>query len=71
MPTYRAAQICASLGYTKLGPYGGNCGDVCSYCEAGTSCGRHGAAEFHNDGLISVGPDGPVLGFTVHWLCFR
>ncbi len=72
MTTYHAVSICSSLGYTRLVDYGGNCGDVCGYCEvSGTSCLSHGREEFHHDGLISSGPDGPVIGFTVHWRCQR
>jgi hypothetical protein len=72
MPTYHAVSICASLGYTRLGDYGGNCGSICGFCEPfPTSCMQLGRQEFHEDGVVSTGPDGPVLGFTVHWLCLR
>src|SRR5439155_14793023 len=71
MTTYHAVAICSSLGYTRLSEYGGDCGNVCGYCEQPTSCMSPGNAEFHQDGVVSNGADGPVLGFTVHWLCLR
>jgi hypothetical protein len=72
MTTYHATTVCAKLGYTKLGDFGGDCGNVCGYCQPEpTSCMRLGNAEFHQGGVVSMAPDGPVLGFTVHWLCLR
>jgi hypothetical protein len=44
---------------------------VCGYCQGQTSCKNPGREEFHQDGVISTGADGPVIGFTVHWLCER
>ena len=67
MTTYHAVPICASLGYTRLGDYGGDCGNVCGYCQPLTFCSVNGSSEFHQDGVIANGSDGPVLGFTMRF----
>ena len=70
--TFQPVAICASLGYSRVGNYGGNCGNTCGGCgDFGTSCSSLGRQGFDQLGLLSNGPDGPVIGQTVHWLCLR
>ena len=68
--SYHAEYICKQLGYNKLGSYGGTCGDVCGYCQSGTTCTSHGPETFDNGGT-SCGSDtyGQILCYTVMWQC--
>jgi hypothetical protein len=67
---YHAEYICKQLGYNKLAKWGGNCGNVCGYCQSNTSCNATGNMTFDNGGT-SCGTDqyGQILCFTVHWQC--
>ncbi len=67
--TYYAGLICKSMGYSKVGSYGGTCGDVCSYCVANTSCMAPGMNKWDGGGLQKMDQSGPVLSFTVEWQC--
>lgn len=64
--TYASETICQGLGYDGLGQNGGNCGDVCGYCQAEqTSCENAGNKVF--DGSNSCVT--PELCMTVTWTC--
>ncbi|HEY6099258.1 MAG TPA: MXAN_6577-like cysteine-rich protein [Anaeromyxobacter sp.] len=67
---YHPDWICKSLGYRTFGAFGGNCGNVCGFCVAGTTCSVHGPATFQGSGTCGA-PDawGTVLCNTVMWLC--
>ncbi len=67
--TYHAGLICHNLGYSKVGQYGGTCGNVCGYCEGATNCNMHGQQHFDNGGLQGMDMYGPILSFTVMWTC--
>jgi hypothetical protein len=69
---YRATQICQSLGYSRLGRFGGNCNSVCGYCAGSTSCTSRGP-ETYDGGGTSCGTDstGQILCNTVMWECLR
>jgi len=66
--TYTPLAICQSLGYSQVGPYGGNCNNVCGYCQGGTSCMNNGSMTFDMGGK-SCGVD--KLCITVHWICLK
>jgi len=61
--------ICAELGYSSVGQFGGTCGDVCGYCEAGTSCMSTGNQNYDGGGNCGMDAGGLVLCITVHWQC--
>jgi len=64
--TYDHHGICQYLGYAGgASQWGGNCGDVCGYCQSGTSCTNLGDKTFGGGGLSCS----PNLCFTVHWEC--
>ncbi len=71
--TYHSCQICNLLGYSKVGMFGGTCGNVCGYCQQGVSCMMLGNMKF--DGGGNQGQDnpacGPILSNTVMWQCLR
>jgi hypothetical protein len=69
--TYHAGQICNGLGYSKVGMYGGTCGNVCGYCQQGVSCMNLGMMKFDGGGHQGDDMYGPILSFTVHWQCLR
>ena len=66
--SYHATKICQSLGYSRLGAYGGTCGNTCGYCEGKTSCSAPGKKTFDGGGLGSDA-NGLTLGNTVTWQC--
>lgn len=64
--TYQTDQICTSLGYNIVSQYGGNCGDVCGYCEGAiTSCSANGTRTFEGSNSCAF----PQMCFTVTWEC--
>jgi len=69
---YHALQICQTLGYSKLGSYGGTCGTVCGFCKdwANASC-MNPQPNPHFDGGGNQGMDGfgIILANTVQWQC--
>ena len=67
--SYHATYICQQLGYNKLGSYGGTCGDVCSYCQSGTTCTNHGPENFTGGGNCGSDQYGQILCQTVMWQC--
>jgi hypothetical protein len=68
---YHARQICQDLGYQQVGQIGGTCGNVCGYCEGGTttSCMQPGKKNFDNAGNSGSDEFGPILSLTVQWTC--
>ena len=48
-----------------LADWGGTCGNVCGYCQGGTSCNSLGNMNFDGGGDSNF----PQLAVTVHWLC--
>jgi hypothetical protein len=69
--TYHAQEICNQFGYSTLAQYGGNCGDVCGYCQANTSCSAHGTEKFDNGGNCGTDQNGIKLCITVMWQCTK
>ena len=67
--SYHATAICKGLGYSKLGAYGGTCGNVCGYCQATTSCSATGKKTFDGGGNNGSDALGQILGTTVMWQC--
>lgn len=66
--SYNAPAICQALGYDAVGQWGGTCGKVCGYCEAGTtSCESPGLRTFDSSGATADTLD--ELGTTVQWTC--
>lgn len=63
--TYDHHGICQFLGYGQASQWGGSCGDVCGYCESGTSCNAPGNRTFDGGGTSCA----PNLCSTVHWEC--
>ena len=61
---YNAPAICQALGFDAVGQQGGTCGNVCGYCESGTSCESPGARTFDGGG-----GDPTSLSTTVQWTC--
>ena len=68
---FHAAKICMNLGYSKLGSYGGTCGNVCGYCQGNTSCMAPGMMHFDNAGNCGMDANGPILCSTVMWQCLK
>jgi cysteine-rich repeat protein len=73
---YHPLAICQQLGYDTVGQTGGNCGNVCGYCQQGTSCMNLGNMQFDFgqwNGSANCGADanGPILCQTVHWTCVK
>ncbi|MSP62203.1 MAG: hypothetical protein EXR72_18095 [Myxococcales bacterium] len=69
---FHALAICMGLGYTKLGLYGGTCGNTCGYCIGGTSCmAPQMATKFDNGGMCGNDGMGVILCQTVHWQCLK
>lgn len=66
---YHATEICNNLGYSTLSQFGGNCGNVCGYCEAYTDCTMLGNEFFEGNGDCGVDMYGQILCFTVMWQC--
>ena len=67
---YHAEAICKALGYVGLGQYGGNCGNVCGYCEdETTSCSQPGNKTFDMNGNKGTDDLGIILGYFVTWEC--
>jgi hypothetical protein len=67
--TYHAEWICKQLGYNKIVAQSGTCGDVCSYCQANTSCNNPGTEQFPNGGQCGSDQYGLMLCNTVQWKC--
>ena len=66
--------ICQDLGYDTVGQWGGTCGNVCGYCQGGTSCNNTGNKNFDHgnwNGSGNCGQDnlGPIICQTVMWTC--
>ncbi len=65
--TYDPLAACQSIGYSQVGNFGGNCGDVCGYCSSSTtSCSNPGPKTFTGGGK-SCGQQ--FLCITVMWEC--
>jgi hypothetical protein len=74
MGQYHPVLICQDLGYDTVGQAGGNCGNVCGFCEGATSCMAPGTMTFNFgnwNGTGNCGADmlGPIICQTVHWTC--
>jgi cysteine-rich repeat protein len=72
--SYHPELICQELGYTTVGEWGGNCGNVCGYCEDVTSCLDNGTPTYDFGmwtGFGNCGEDGlgQLICQTVHWTC--
>jgi cysteine-rich repeat protein len=63
---YEIQSICQSLGYATVSQWGGTCGNVCGYCEGGTSCASPGQRYF--DGSTACNPPATHC-YTVMWEC--
>lgn len=63
--------ICASLGYSSYGSFGGTCGNVCGYCEGATSCEAPGAQTYDGSGSCGADASGEILCITVQWQCLN
>ncbi|WAS93208.1 DUF4215 domain-containing protein [Nannocystis punicea] len=63
--------ICQNLGYSGVGQIGGTCGDVCGYCQGGSSCQANGQQTFDGGGACGSDGLGPLLCVTVHWTCVK
>ena len=61
---YNARRICSELGYNRVTDWGGTCGNVCGYCEGGTSCNNPGKNTFDGSG---GSPNS--LSTVVQWRC--
>lgn len=73
---YHPVLICQNLGYTTVGQWGGNCNNICGYCQGGTSCQNTGTQQFDFGqwaGAGNCGADGlgPIICQTVHWTCVK
>ena len=68
---YHATQICNQYGYGSVGQFGGTCGDVCGYCQGGTSCNARGSKNFDGGGACGMDGNGKILCFTVMWTCLK
>jgi hypothetical protein len=69
--SYHASLICQGLGYNTASQCGGTCGNVCGYCDGG-GCASPGTKYFGlGTDCANCGADamGPLLCFTVMWLC--
>jgi hypothetical protein len=66
---YHAEWICKQLGYNTFNAQGGTCNDVCSYCQANTSCNAPGPANFTGGGACGQDQYGKILCNTVMWQC--
>ena len=69
---YRALNICKQYNYTRLGRFGGTCGNVCAYCAGGFSCNAPQQNTTWDGGGTSCGVDqmyGQILCYTVQWEC--
>lgn len=66
---FHAEAICKQLGYSKLGTYGGTCGNVCGYCQPTTSCSSLGKKTFDGGGTCGSDALGQILCSTVMWQC--
>lgn len=68
---YHAEQICKTLGYTALGPFGGTCGNICGHCEAPTTCSAPGTETFDGNGNCGSDAFGQILCSSVQWQCTK
>ena len=68
--SFHPETICKELGYTTLAKWGGTCGNICGYCQNGTSCMAPGTPNFDNGGK-SNDANGVLLRVTVMWQCSR
>ncbi len=67
---YQVNDICVALGYAGVSQWGGNCGDVCGYCQTDTSCSATGNPTFTGSGGCTQKTKATcALGSTVHWEC--
>jgi hypothetical protein len=68
---YHPLRICQDLGYTAVSQFGGDCGDVCNFCQHSGSCSNPGLQHFEGGNSCTGQSDacGPLLCFTVQWLC--
>jgi len=52
-----------------MGQFGGNCGSVCGYCQANTSCSNPGNEHYDGGGTCGTDAFGRKECFTVMWQC--
>ncbi len=70
--SYHAVQICQKYGYTQMGMWDGDCGDVCGYCGNGNACNNVGPKMFSraaNTPNCGSDGNGGIYCNTVQWLC--
>ena len=67
---YDPIVACLSLGYSRVGQYGGNCGNVCGYCrEDDSSCTDPGTENYDGGNSCDFDGESGTLCFGAMWEC--